>query len=71
MEFRDEEDKIFTIFSKEFSETRSFYDGFDTFIKRKNLGIEVAKLRTRQDTTLTYKIVNEKEWFLNKIKYGI
>ena len=42
------------------------------FIKFKNLGIECIEINVDQKGLIDrYKIVDEKKWLINKIKYGI
>lgn len=87
MIFKDVNSKIYIALSSIYRSSTSYHDlnlGWKHFIKCQDLGIECAevhkeftvdcgssfqKLGGRYDAE--YKIVNEKKWALNRLKYGI
>ncbi len=67
MEF--ENVSIYTLFSEEWVKYRNLtLKSWNSFIKSKNLGITCTELTLLNNK---YKIVDEKKWFLTKLKYGI
>lgn len=70
MEFKDENMDIFRVFLNDYlifnktSEETYFPFRYNAFIKKLDLGIKY-----KGDST--FEILDEKKWFLNKIKYGI
>lgn len=67
MEFKDETFKIYELFWNEWSVNN--YSNWDDLIKSKDLGIIFIEVGQGL-ISHNYKIVDEKKWVLNKIKYG-
>jgi hypothetical protein len=63
-EFVDKNKRIFFILYDEYLKTGVSYG---SFVKSKDLGIESVSYTFYSDV---YKIVDDKKWLLNKIKYG-
>jgi|688.fasta_scaffold1370036_3 hypothetical protein len=63
-------EKIYEIFKREWITSPNFnsISSWKLFIQYLDLGIECTSVRIFQNDE--YKIVDEKKWTINKIKYG-
>ena len=64
-------DTIYEKFQYEYHNSNNIHRGYIKFIKSKNLGIECIDINIGSQLLDRYKIVDEKKWLINKIKYGI
>lgn len=63
-------DTIYLRFQDEYHSSNNHLMGYIKFIKSKNLGIECIDINIGGGLLDRYKIVDEKKWLINKIKYG-
>ena len=68
MEFEDDNNVIFLTFYEKWCKDGRIWEDF---IISKNLGIVYVYTKYRENMYHTYRIIDEKKWALNKIKYGI
>jgi hypothetical protein len=54
------------ILIKELGDACLEYEVYKDFIKGKDIGIEIV-----ENSHNVFRIINEKKWFLSKIKYGL
>lgn len=76
MFFYDQNDRIVKVFVDEFYQFQRknlWTKSFQTFISEKDLGIVFVRVGDPETEGIfdIYEVVDEKKWFLNKIKYGI
>lgn len=74
MEFKDVDSKFYFTFLEKF--TYSYTNSWKSFIETLDLGVYYIYSYSDETSRTTksihvYTIVDEKKWFLSKIKYGI